>query len=92
MATVSIELPPVEAEKTVEVEVRVNGRKSLLSYRLEVFNWGEWCRPKERRAECLKRIISSYDRQWQLMQIGTPTEKIIPIMFRRVGQSTVEDH
>jgi hypothetical protein len=92
MATVSIELPAFEAEKTVEVEVRINGRRSLLSYRLEVFNWGEWCRPKERRAECLKRIISSYDKGWQLMQIGTPTEQIIPIMFRRTGQTTLEDN
>lgn len=90
MATVSIELPPVEADKTVEVEVRVNGRRSFMSYRLEVFNWGEWRRPRERRADCLKRIISSYDRGWQLMQIGTPTEQIIPIMFRRIGESARE--
>jgi hypothetical protein len=92
MATVSIELPAFETEKTVDVEVRVNGRRSLLSYRLEVFTWGDWCRPKERRAECLKRIISSYDKGWQLMQIGTPTDQIIPIMFRRIGQTTMEDN
>ena len=84
MATVSIELPPVEAEKTVEVEVRINGRRSLMSFRLEVFHWGEWCRPSERRAECLKRIIGSYESGWQLMQIGTPTEQIVPILFRRI--------
>ena len=83
MHTVSIELPPFEAEKTVDVEVRVNGRRSLLSYRLEVFNWSEWRRPQEHRAECLKRIISSYDKDWKLMHIGTPTEQIVPIMFRR---------
>lgn len=92
MATVSIELPPVEAENTVEVEVRVNGKRSLLSYRLEVFNWGEWCRPKERRAECLKRMINSYDREWQLMQIGTPTEQMVPIMFRRVAHPTAKEN
>jgi hypothetical protein len=57
MATVSIELSPFETEKTEEVEVRVNGRRSLLNYRLEIFNWSGWCRPKERRVECLKRII-----------------------------------
>jgi hypothetical protein len=90
MATVSIELPPVEAENTVEVEVRVNGKRSLLSYRLEVFQWGEWCRPLEHRAECLKRMINSYDRGWQLMQIGTPTEQAVPIMFRRIDRSASE--
>ena len=90
MATVSIELPPVEAENTVEVEVRVNGKKRLLSYRLEVFQWQEWCRPREHRAECLKRMISSYGSEWQLMQIGTPTEQAVPIMFRRVGRSAAE--
>jgi hypothetical protein len=90
MNTVSIELPPIDAEKSVEVEVRVNGKKSLLSYRLEVFQWREWCRPEEQRVECLKRMIQSYDRQWQLMHIGTPTEQMVPIMFRRVSQPVGE--
>ncbi len=90
MATVSIDLPPVKAEKTVDVEAHVNGRRNLMSFRLEVFRWREWCRPQERRAECLKRIISGYDRHWQLMQIGTPTEQSISIMFRRAGQPSAE--
>ena len=92
MATVSIELPPFEAEHTVDVEVRVNGRKSHLSYRLEVFNWSECRRPQEQRAECLKRIIGSYERGWKLMQIGTPTEQTVPVMFRRTVTTETESN
>jgi hypothetical protein len=30
-----------------------------MSFRLAVFNRGEWCRPGDRRADSLKRIIAA---------------------------------
>jgi hypothetical protein len=50
-----------------------------------VFRWEDWCRPSEHRAEGLKRMITAYDRAWQLMEIGAPTAVDVPLMFRRVG-------
>jgi len=84
MNPVCISLPPIEAEKAVEVSVRVNGQTNVFNYRVELFRWEDWWFPPEPRAESVKRIIAAYDRDWQLMQIGTPDEKGISIMFRRI--------
>lgn len=88
MNTLAIDLPPIEAEKTVEVTVRVNGNTHFLNYKVELFRWEDWRQSTEPRAVTLKRIIDHYDNQWSLMQIGTPTDAFVPVMFRKV-QSTL---
>ena len=85
MQTVSIQLPPIEAEGYVDVDVTVNGKKKEFKFRVAVFEWSEWTKPSEPRAETLKRIVASYDKNWQLLQIGSPTETSIPLMFRRIN-------
>jgi len=30
-------------------------------------------------------MIEAYDKKWQLLQIGSPTESTVPLMFKRVG-------
>ncbi len=84
MNTISIALPPIEAEKAVEVAVTVNGHQKMFRYRVEVFPWSDWWFPPEPRADSLRRIIASYDKDWQLMQIGTPDDRGIPLMFKRI--------
>lgn len=84
MNTISIALPPFEAEKAVEVSVAVNGHQKMYRYRVEVFRWSDWWFPPEPRAESLKRILAAYDRNWQLMEIGAPDDSGIPIMFKRI--------
>ena len=83
MPTITIELPPIEAEKTVEVDVRVNGQGRRYHYRVEVFRWNDWCVPGEERAESLKRALSKYEKGWELMQIGSPTSTEIPVTFKK---------
>ena len=83
MPKVRIELPPVEADDNVEVEVTVNGRKRRLSYRIEIFDWEEYAQPEDDRVTCLKRMLSTYDEDWQLVQLGEPSESEISILFQR---------
>ncbi len=82
---IPIDIPPVDTENYVEVDVTVNGFKKQFKYRVELFRWREWCSPSEARVEGLKRMITAYDKHWQLMQIGMPTETVIPLMFRQVN-------
>jgi hypothetical protein len=82
---IPIDIPDVDTENYVEVDVTVNGHSKQFKYRVEVFRWRDWCRPAEERTEGLKRKIGGYDKKWQLMQIGLPTDSIIPLMFRHVG-------
>jgi len=82
---IPIDIPPVDTENYVEVDVTINGHKRQYKYRVEVFRWRDWCQPSEERVEGLKRILNAYDKRWQLLQIGMPTETIIPLTFRLVA-------
>ena len=64
MPKISIQLPPVDADDTVEVEVTVNGKKRKSMYRMVIFAWEEYAEPYEPRVEGLKRIVNGYDKDW----------------------------
>lgn len=83
MPSISIQLPAIEADQQIEVEVKINGEKKRYHYRVEIFAWEQCVDPVEERARCLQRMINGYDKDWQLLQIGAPTEKTIPIMFKQ---------
>ena len=83
MPKVAIQLPPVDAEDKVEVEVTVNGKKRRYTYRIEIFAWEEVAEPKEDRATCVKRLVNGYDEDWQLVQIGEPSAREISILFEQ---------
>lgn len=85
MPSISIQLPAVEADQQIEVEVKINGLKKKYHYRVEIFAWEQCEEPPSERAMCLRRIIDGYDKNWQLIQIGQPTEKNIPIMFKQMN-------
>ena len=83
MPKIKIQLPGVEAEDKVEVEVTVNGKRRKYAYRIEIFDWEDYAEPGEDRVSCLKRIIRNYDRNWELVQIGEPTDREISILFEQ---------
>ena len=81
MPKVAIELPPVDTDDKVEVELTINGVKRKLTYRVELFDWEDYVQNGDDRVTCLKRMIDTYDKQWSLVQIGVPTDTNITLMF-----------
>jgi hypothetical protein len=92
MPTISIQLPAIDADQQVEVEVKINGQKKQYHYRVEIFAWEQCPDPAEERVKCLQRMITGYDKNWQLVQIGAPLEKSIPIMFREKHEGPSAAH
>ena len=101
MPKISIKLPPLDAEDTVEVTVVVNGKSRKYDYRMELFAWEEHAEPHEQRVMCLKRIVENYDEDWSLVEIGEPSEHkkcdpqkktrgIYPIRTPRIGSVKCE--
>ena len=84
MPSINIQLPVMNAEHSIEIEVRINGEKKKYHYRVEIFNW-EGCTESMSHAECLKNMIGKYDEDWRVVQIGGPTNQSIPIMFKQVS-------
>jgi hypothetical protein len=83
MATINIQLPLIDADQTIEIEVRVNGKRKTYHYRVEILKWEECMNPSN-KAQCLREQISNYDQQWQLVQIGSAGETDIPVMFKQM--------
>lgn len=82
MANINIQLPIIDAEHKIEIEVKVNGAKKKYHYRVELFEWDE-CND-DNKAICLKKKISDYDKHWRVVQIGNPGEDNIPVMFKHI--------
>lgn len=81
MKEVVILIPDVDKEQNVEIDVRINGRKKTLQYRVELLSWEG--NDIADRVKVLKHKINDYDKDWELVEIGAPSEKDIPIMFRK---------
>jgi hypothetical protein len=83
MREIALSIPTLESEQNIDIEVKINGKRRSLHYRVEIIAWEDVSRPAEEKADVLRRVIRGYDKDWQLVQIGAPTEKTIPIMFRK---------
>ena len=83
MKEVVILIPDVDVEQNIEIEVRINGRKKTLQYRVELLSWEGNDDPPTDPVPILKKKIEEYDKDWELMEIGAPGKEIFPLMFRR---------
>lgn len=83
MREVVILIPSVDVEQNIEIDVRINGRKKTIQYRVELLSWeGDDSRSID-RVNILKHKIKEYDKNWELVEIGAPTDENIPLMFRK---------
>lgn len=83
MGIIGIEVPFLNEEQDIEVEVKINGIKKQYNYRVEIFYWEECPFPTDDRVECIKNLIQNYSPRWDLAHIGIPTDDYIPITFRK---------
>ena len=83
MKEIVILIPDIEPEQNVEIDVSINGRKRTLQYRVELIDWEGAGVPPGDKVTVLKHRIAEYDKDWELIEIGAPTEDNIPLTFRR---------
>ena len=83
MREVVIHIPTLEAEQNIDIDVRINGRKRKMHYRVEIVEWEAADETKQDRVSVVRRVIKEHEKDWQLVEIGIPTEHNVPIMFRK---------
>ena len=83
MREVVLQIPTLEAEQNIDIDVKINGKKRTLHYRVEIIDWEDYNGETADKVEVIKRVIKKHDRDWQLIEIGMPTDRNIPIMFRK---------
>ncbi len=83
MREVVLSIPTLEAEQNLEIDVRINGKKRTLKYRVEIVHWKGSEPSSEEKVTVIRHAINDYDKNWELIQIGAPDEDKIPLMFRK---------
>jgi hypothetical protein len=83
MKEVVVQIPTYESEQNIEIDVRINGKKRTLKYRVEIVEWESEDSETLDKVSTIKRVIKEHDRDWRLIQIGVPSNKNIPIMFQK---------
>ncbi len=83
MREVVLSIPTLEAEQNLEIDVRINGKKRTLKYRVEIVHWKGSEPSSEEKVTVIRHAINDYDKNWKLIQIGAPDEDKIPLMFRK---------
>lgn len=83
MREVVLSIPTLEAEQNLEIDVRINGKKRTLKYRVEIVHWRGSEPSSEEKVTVIRHAIDDYDKDWELIQIGAPDDEKIPLMFRK---------
>jgi hypothetical protein len=83
MREVVLQIPTLDTEQNIEIDVKINGKKRTLKYRVEIVGLETDETIVEDRIALLRRVIKEHDKDWELIQIGAPIRDRIPIMFRQ---------
>ena len=83
MREVVLQIPTLETEQNIEIDVKINGKKRTLKYRVEIVDFDESMESTEDKISVLKHVIKEHEKDWELIQIGAPIRDNIPIMFRK---------
>ncbi len=87
MREVVIVVPDIEEDQNIEIDVHISGKKQSLKYKVELVAY-EGNQAASDRVTILRHKISEYDKNWELVEIGTPEKNQIPLMFRKHLQSS----
>ncbi len=83
MREVIIQIPTLEAEQNIDIDVRINGKNRTMHYRVEIIDWESEEETTEEKISVLRRVIDEHEKDWELIQIGAPIRNNIPITFRK---------
>jgi hypothetical protein len=83
MREVVLQIPTFEAEQNIDIDVKINGKRRTMHYRVEIIEWEEDEESSEDRIDILRRVIQEHEKDWELIQIGAPIKNNIPITFRK---------
>lgn len=94
MKDLCVPIPDFGEDEIADIELRVGGKKIIYSFRVESFAWevddelsiaNDDVSASLARIYRLKRSIEDYDKDWELIQIYTPSENAqhIQVLYRR---------
>ena len=83
MREVVIQIPDFDPDQKIEIEVRINGKRRIMEYRVEIVEWEKELQSTEDKVNRLRTVIQAHDKDWQLVELGAETRNNIQVMFRK---------
>ena len=83
MREVVLQIPTLDAEQNIEIDVKINGRRKTLKYRVEIVDLAQGEVDPDENISVIRRVIKENCQDWELIQIGAPINYQIPITFRK---------
>ena len=57
MREVVLQIPTLEAEQNIDIDVKINGKKRTLRYRVEIIDWEDYNGKTADKVEVIKKVI-----------------------------------
>lgn len=90
MSHIAIPIPTGVGKQDIEIEIKINGQRQQVQYRVELFYWEDCAIPQINRVECVRNMLKDYGEDWLLYYIGEPNDDFIPITFVKKKQTAEE--
>jgi hypothetical protein len=90
MREVILQIPTFETEQNIDIDVKINGKKRTMHYRVEIIDWEDEDETTAEKISVLRRVIDEREKDWELIQIGAPLKNNIPITFRKRSKEDQE--
>lgn len=81
MNSICIPVPNTHRNSTIELEVTIDGRRRVMNYRVETIEWDRTTTSATQISR-LRDFVATYDRSWELVQIGRPSGDVVSVTFR----------
>jgi len=81
MLNLAIPVPNVLGKQDIEIEMSLRGESCKIRYRVEVLPWDNCEMASDHRVDCVRNLVEDYKDEWELYDIGRPSEESIPLTF-----------
>lgn len=85
MLHLSIPIPTLPGQQEIDIEMKINGQKQQMRFRVEFYRWDDCKTYEENRIECIRTLVRDYGDDWMIYHIGLPTDEYVPLTFVRTS-------
>ena len=80
MREVVIQIPTFAAEQNIDIDVKINGKKRSMFYRVEIVEWEAEDEETQDRVAVVRRVLQVHEYDWEVSPLGLPPRDPIPLL------------
>ena len=85
MLQLAIPIPSLPRRQDIDIEMTINGVKQKMHFRVELYQWDDCESDEENRVQCIRELVTGYEDEWMVYDIGMPTDRYVPLTFVKLS-------